>query len=90
MQVTVERVTSGQWAEWAVLFDGEEVYRCGGSAHAGATARGARDAIAGIRNCPYPDLRRKCGRITGARGFRNAWYLGHELAQSKREGTVMP
>lgn len=62
-------------------------------AHDGAERKGreARQAGLGPDACPYRDLRKPDGRITGSRGFRNAWRMGWmladlELRQTEREG----
>lgn len=55
-------------------------------AHAGAARKGYQAALDGkpASACPYRDLRRADGRLTGSRGFRVAWRHGYDCGQAER------
>lgn len=51
-------------------------------AHRGAFDKGAQARREGLGRaaCPYRDVRRPDGRLTGSRGFMAAWRAGWEWA----------
>lgn len=51
-------------------------------AHRGAFDKGARARREGasLAACPYRDVRRADGRLTGSRGFMKAWRAGWRSA----------
>lgn len=56
-------------------------------AHRGAFDKGAAAYREGkpTSACPYRDTRKDDGRLTGSRGFRNAWYDGHRSAAASAQ-----
>lgn len=54
-------------------------------AHDGAETKGRLARLAGKPRdaCPYKDKRKANGRLTGSRGFRNAWFAGWDNMDQK-------
>lgn len=58
-----------------------------GAAHRGAFDKGvgARRAGRGLEACPYRDVRRPDGRLTGSRGFLHAWHEGWQWEDKQQK-----
>lgn len=57
----------------------------------GAYLKGLHAGLAGgsLDDCPYPDKRKDCGRLTWSRAFRTAWADGWHKAREDREQALI-